>query len=175
MYDCSYFLWLVLQVGGFHSWSLISEYRAAVRSQCSHSQPSPNGEDDNCTMRELLFDLYDTTSGQKPYQIVVFRGGVSESQFIQVLNNEPGQMIKEGTFQIFVRNLTGKTIGLEVESSDNIGDVKAKIMEKEGIPPHRQRLIFAGKQLIDQRSRLQHPERLYASPCPLSLWWFRIS
>ncbi|XP_019159475.1 PREDICTED: protein argonaute 16 [Ipomoea nil] len=90
----------IAAVVGSQYWPLISKYRAAVRTQSpkvemieSLFKPLANGEDDGI-MREMLLEFYQTNNGRKPAHIIVFRDGVSESQFSQVLNIELDQMIK---------------------------------------------------------------------------------
>ncbi|XVF21051.1 hypothetical protein REPUB_Repub12eG0057000 [Reevesia pubescens] len=90
----------IAAVVGSRYWPLISRYRASVRTQSPKVEmiealykPLPDGKDDGI-IRELLVDFYQTSNHCKPKQIIVFRDGVSESQFNQVLNIELEQIIK---------------------------------------------------------------------------------
>ncbi|XP_015881205.3 protein argonaute 16 [Ziziphus jujuba] len=90
----------IAAVVGSLNWPLISRYRASIRTQSPKVEmidglykPLANGNDDGI-IRELLMDFYRTSNQRKPTQIIVFRDGVSESQFNQVLNVELDQIIK---------------------------------------------------------------------------------
>ena len=59
---------------------------------------------------------------------------------------------RHNEYQIFIKTLAGKTINLYPESLDTIIDLKCRVQQKEGISCDLQRLIFAGRQLEDNRT-----------------------
>merc|ERR1711904_261026 len=63
-----------------------------------------------------------------------------------------GDIRLRGGIMIKVKTLTGKEIEIDIELSDSIERIKERVEEKEGIPPIQQRLIFAGRQMNDEKT-----------------------
>jgi len=84
-----------------------------------------------------------------PFHQTVVRPGHNDALKSGPIGNA---LLVRGGMQLFVKTLTGKTVSIEVEEGESIEEVKAKIAEKEGIPPEQQRLIFGGQQLQDAKT-----------------------
>jgi len=69
---------------------------------------------------------------------------------IRKLTNDFARLARGGV-TIKVKTLTGKEIEMDIELTDTIQRIKERVEEKEGIPPVQQRLIFAGKQMNDDK------------------------
>ncbi|KAF5744968.1 hypothetical protein HS088_TW07G00549 [Tripterygium wilfordii] len=94
----------IAAVVGSRHWPLVSRYRASVRTQSPKVEmidslfKQVSDTEDEGIIRELLLDFYTSSGKRKPEQIIIFRDGVSESQFIQVLNIELDQIIEACKF-----------------------------------------------------------------------------
>jgi hypothetical protein len=68
----------------------------------------------------------------------------------------PIPVFREGERGIFVRSLNGEVIKIRTHTNETITAIKEKIEKQKGIPPCNQRLVFAGKQLWDNRTLGDH-------------------
>mmetsp|Transcript_1046 Transcript_1046/g.1277 ORF Transcript_1046/g.1277 Transcript_1046/m.1277 type:complete len:436 (+) Transcript_1046:86-1393(+) len=99
---------------------------------------------------EYLTDIntlmhYNITQGSTLHLVLQLPGIISSRSSKNDVN-------KKADMEVFVKNLTGKTITMCVSSDDTIRDLKELISDKEGIPIDQQRLIFYGRQLEDKHT-----------------------
>ncbi|XP_044350617.1 protein argonaute 4B isoform X1 [Triticum aestivum] len=115
-------------------WPLISKYRATVHTQSPKQEMmaslfKPRGTEDDGLIRESLIDFYTSSGKRKPDQVIIFRDGVSESQFTQVINIELEQIIEackclddkwEPKFTVIVAQKNHHTRFFQANSPENV-------------------------------------------------------
>ncbi|WZN62149.1 ubiquitin-NEDD8-like protein [Chloropicon roscoffensis] len=83
---------------------------------------------------------------------------MAAAEILERLDVSPytGDVRLRGGIMIKVKTLTGKEIEIDIELTDTVERIKERVEEKEGIPPVQQRLIFAGKQMNDEKTAKEY-------------------
>ncbi|KAF7104848.1 hypothetical protein CFC21_105713 [Triticum aestivum] len=128
-------------------WPLISKYRATVHTQSPKLETmsslfKPRGTEDDGLIWESLIDFYTSSENRKPDQVIIFRDGVSESQFTDVINIELEQIIQackfldekwEPKFTVIVAQKNHHTRFFQTGCPDNVSP--GTVVDKEVCHP----------------------------------------